>query len=180
MSSIHEHDLKFDNGYADIHTHMSIEEKKDFIEHLRLDEQLLNINNQKHRALSFTVGTAFGGSVEINLRNQHTHLYCILQPVEAVEILAQLAAACGCNIDITPRNDFSSWREWNLPNEELLSYYSNNKILKEDFKLSKGLSSENLQKQIEFLIEMKRRVDIEEKQIDQLTSGKENVNTLAT
>jgi len=68
------------------------------------------INN---RARSVSVGTAFGGAVDLTLRRPNgVCTYAILQPVEAIELLHQLAAAVGCHIHVQPRNDFSSWREW--------------------------------------------------------------------
>ena len=71
-----------------------------------------NVLQNRNRARSFTVGTAFGGSVEVALRGDHSNLWCILQPVEAIEMIEQLAAAVGVQVAMRPKNDFSTWRGW--------------------------------------------------------------------
>lgn len=66
-----------------------------------------------YRARSVTVGTAFGGITEIMMRgNGDRFLWALMQPVEVVEFINQLAANIGCHIYIKPRDDFSSWRTW--------------------------------------------------------------------
>jgi hypothetical protein len=66
-----------------------------------------------NRARSVTVGTAFGGTTELMMRkNDGSVVWAILQPVEAVELIHQLAASVGCHIHIQPRDDFASWRDW--------------------------------------------------------------------
>lgn len=78
---------------------------------------------QEARAASVTVGTAFGGAIEMSMRSNHGgYLYSILQPVEAIELIHQLAANVGCHIHIQPREDFASWREWNYSAEELAHF----------------------------------------------------------
>jgi hypothetical protein len=86
-----------------------------------VDSMYSNLN----RARSVTVGTAFGGTVEIGMRNDTATLYAIYQPVEAIELIHQLAASVGCHINLVPRKDFSSWREWREDNGPLLGYYPN-------------------------------------------------------
>ena len=76
--------------------------------------QLENRENEFNRARSVTVGTAFGGTVEVMMRGNNGFLWTPLQPVEVVELINQLAAGIGCHIAIKPRNDFASWREWKL------------------------------------------------------------------
>lgn len=72
-----------------------------------------------NRARSITVGTAFGGTTEITMRgNGDRFLYSIMQPVEVLELIHQLAANVGCHIAIKPRDDFGSWREWRVPDAE--------------------------------------------------------------
>lgn len=72
------------------------------------------------RGRGITVGTAFGGTTEMTMRrNDGTFTWCILQPVEVVELINQLAANIGCHIHLQPRQDFSSWRSWNYSTEEL-------------------------------------------------------------
>ena len=81
-----------------------------------LNEKMMlqNRENEFNRARSVTVGTAFGGTVEVMMRGNIGFLWATMQPVEVVELINQLAAGIGCHIAIKPRNDFSSWREWKL------------------------------------------------------------------
>jgi len=76
--------------------------------------QIEGRENEFCRARSVTVGTSFGGTVEVMMRGNSGFMWAILQPVEAVELINQLAAGIGCHIAIKPRNDFASWREWKL------------------------------------------------------------------
>lgn len=71
------------------------------------------------RARSITVGTSFGGTTEVSMRgNGDKFLYCVMQPVEVIELIHQLAANVGCHIAIKPRDDFGSWREWRVSEAE--------------------------------------------------------------
>ena len=89
----------------------------------RLDIPNPELNMQQCRAASVTVGTAFGGAIEMSMRSNHGgYLYSILQPVEAIELIHQLAANVGCHINLQPREDFASWREWNHTPEELAHF----------------------------------------------------------
>ena len=82
-----------------------------------------DLDSQLNRARSVTVGTAFGGVTEVSMRsNNGSHLWCILQPVEVIELIHQLAANVGCHINLQPRRDFSSWRDWKYTEEELAHY----------------------------------------------------------
>jgi hypothetical protein len=76
-----------------------------------------------NRIRSLTVGTAFGGVTEISVRanNGQTH-WGLFQPVEVIELIHQLAANIGCHINLQPRNDFGSWRDWKVTDEEKLFY----------------------------------------------------------
>jgi hypothetical protein len=49
-----------------------------------------------------------------------THVWCLLQPVETIELIHQLAANVGCHIALKPREDFSSWRGWKVSEKEQL------------------------------------------------------------
>ena len=90
-----------------------------FDERLTLESQGSTIN----RARSFTVGTAFGGTTELGMRaNNGTYLWAIMQPVEVIELINQLAANIGCHIHLQPRRDFASWRDWKYTEEELAHY----------------------------------------------------------
>jgi hypothetical protein len=75
---------------------------------------LRNRENELNRARSITVGTALGGSTEIMMRGNSGFMWLILQPVEVVELINQMAAGIGCHIAIKPRKDFASWRGWEL------------------------------------------------------------------
>lgn len=82
-----------------------------------------DLQSQLNRARSITVGTAFGGVTEIIMRsNDGSNLWCLMQPVEVIELIHQLAANVGCHIHIQPRKDFSSWRDWKYTEEELAHY----------------------------------------------------------
>lgn len=79
------------------------------------------LKSNAQRARSITAGTAFGGVVEVSMRGDNGDaLWCLLQPVEAIELINQLAAGVGCHIAIKPREDFSSWRGWKVSEEERL------------------------------------------------------------
>lgn len=98
------------------------EVKKQYDELLALQE-LENFKSNLNRSRSITIGTAFGGTTEVLMRGDGgRHLWCVLQPVEVVELIHQLAANVGCHIAIKPREDFSSWRGWKQTEEEKLHY----------------------------------------------------------
>jgi len=69
-------------------------------------------DNTRSRARSILVGNGYGGMIEITLRNEHNILFALMQPVEAVEIIEQLAAGCGIEIAMRPKQNFTSWRAW--------------------------------------------------------------------
>ncbi len=71
-----------------------------------------------NRARSVTVGTAFGGATEVMMRGNNTYLWAVMQPVEVVELINQLAANVGCHVALQPKKDFASWREWRVTEEE--------------------------------------------------------------
>jgi hypothetical protein len=71
-------------------------------------QDIQNFEANLNRARSVTVGTAFGGTTEVSLRgNDGKTLWCLLQPVEVIELIHQLAANVGCHINLQPRRDFS-------------------------------------------------------------------------
>ena len=73
------------------------------------------------RARSVTVGTAFGGTTELTMRRgDGSFTFAILQPVEAIELIHQLAANVGCHLQLVPRKDFASWRDWRVSEDERL------------------------------------------------------------
>lgn len=78
--------------------------------------------DRMNRARSVTVGTAFNGVTEVVLRGDGKYLFAILQPTEVVELIHQLAANVGCHLQLAPRRDFASWRQWKTTEEELAFY----------------------------------------------------------
>lgn len=77
----------------------------------------------QNRARSVTVGTCFGGTIEISMRRADgSNTFAILQPVEAIELIHQLAANVGCHLQLAPRRDFASWRDWKYSEAELAHY----------------------------------------------------------
>jgi hypothetical protein len=87
------------------------------------EQAFRNLKSNASRARAITVGTAFGGTTEISIRGDGGDtLWCLMQPVEVMELIHQLSANIGCHIHIQPRKDFSSWREWNLTEAEKLHY----------------------------------------------------------
>lgn len=87
------------------------------------EQAFRSLKSNASRARAITVGTAFGGTTEISIRGDGGDtLWCLMQPVEVMELIHQLSANIGCHIHIQPRKDFSSWREWNLTEAEKLHY----------------------------------------------------------
>jgi hypothetical protein len=89
-------------------------------------EEKMMVQNREgdlRRARSVTVGTAFGGTTELMMRgNDGNVIWAVMQPVEVIELIHQLAANVGCHIHIQPRRDFASWRDWKYTEEELAHY----------------------------------------------------------
>tara|TARA_R110000803_G_scaffold1414_1_gene4595 strand:- start:666 stop:1181 length:516 start_codon:yes stop_codon:yes gene_type:complete len=103
---------------------MSLKKERDkLLQEMQLAEEIKHLKAAQNRARSITAGTAFGGSIEITMRGSgDDFLYSILQPVEAVEFIHQLAAAAGCHLQLVPRKDFASWRDWKVTEEDLLHF----------------------------------------------------------
>lgn len=75
--------------------------------------------DRHHRASSVATGSAGGGSVELTLRSTSGNfIHHIMQPVEAIELLHSLSATVGCHVQLQPRDDFASWREWRVSEAE--------------------------------------------------------------
>ena len=66
------------------------------------------------RAGSVSIGSATGGIIELTLRSNRTSLHYLMRPVEAIELMEQLAAASGVEIAKRPKQDFTAWRSWEL------------------------------------------------------------------
>lgn len=109
---------------------MEAEDIKKRLEQIKLEHELyqaeINLKTIKgniSRSRSVTVGTAFGGTTEISMRGDgDDRLWCLLQPVEVIELIHQLASNVGCHINVQPRQDFASWRGWHISEEALLHF----------------------------------------------------------
>lgn len=92
--------------------------KSEFVKKMAGFDQSMTIENREsdfNRARSVTVGTAFGGTTEVTMRmNSGRTVWAVLQPVEVIELIHQLAANVGCHVALKPRNDFASWRKWKV------------------------------------------------------------------
>lgn len=89
------------------------------LEQSTYQQEIASHQAELNRARSVTVGTAFGGMTELSMRAiDGKTIWCIMQPVEVIELIHQLAANVGCHIAIKPRDDFGSWREWRIPESE--------------------------------------------------------------
>lgn len=100
---------------ANQHSKAFLDKREELAEAHILNQMQRSHVGENGRARGITVGTAFGGTVEISMRRADgdtTH--SILQPVEAIEIIHQLAACVGCHLQLVPRNDFASWRDWRV------------------------------------------------------------------
>lgn len=75
-------------------------------------QEYLSIQQNSNRARSVTVGTAFGGVIELILRSDAATVWAQMQPVEAIELMEQIAAGCGVEIAMRPKQNFASWRGW--------------------------------------------------------------------
>jgi hypothetical protein len=95
-------------------------ERQAKLDAILLQQEVANFSADLNRARSVTVGTAFGGTTEVSMRAPNgQNLWCVMQPVEVIELIHQLAANVGCHINLQPRKDFSSWRDWRVSEEEL-------------------------------------------------------------
>ena len=112
------------------------------------ENELANLESNRNRARSFTVGTAFGGIIEVSMRGDFHNLWCILQPVEAVEFIEQLAAAAGLQVALRPKQDFASWRGWNVDTENKYWVGSAHWQLGNDDPARKSLEGSEEQKQL--------------------------------
>jgi hypothetical protein len=100
---------------------MKKSEKLKHLAEIQAQQDIANFQGDLTRARSVTVGTAFGGTTEVSMRGSNgTTLWSIMQPVEVIELIHQLAANVGCHIALKPREDFSSWRGWKVSEEERL------------------------------------------------------------
>ena len=82
------------------------------IQEIYEQNELAGLQQNQTRARSFTIGTTTGGIIEVSMRGDYSNLWYLLQPVEAIEIINQIAAAAGVEVAMRPRQDFASWRSW--------------------------------------------------------------------
>ena len=90
----------------------TVSELRERIELLCAENEYLSMKQNRNRARSITVGTAFGGVVEVGMRSDAASVYAQIQPTEGVELIEQLAAGLGIEIAMRPKQDFASWRGW--------------------------------------------------------------------
>lgn len=91
--------------------------------HMKLKTFENNLAEMTCRARSVVVGTAFGGCSEVSMRRPDgTVTFAILQPVEMVELINQMAANIGCHVLLQPREDFATWRQWKHTPQELAHF----------------------------------------------------------
>ena len=91
---------------------------KEKINEIYQENEYAHLVQNKNRSRSITVGTAFGGAVEISMRGDYHNLWAIIQPVEVVELIEQLASGVGLQVAMRPKQDFASWRGWNVDIED--------------------------------------------------------------
>jgi hypothetical protein len=81
--------------------------------------QLEALESQRNRAQAVSIGMSGSGTTEITMRGvDGTFLWNVYPPTQVTEFIHQLAASIGCHIQIQPREDFGSWREWNPASDE--------------------------------------------------------------
>lgn len=115
---------------------------------LRKQQQILEdaarakaLLDNSSRARSITVGTCFGGTVEISMRGDGiNYLWVPMHQPEVIELIHQLAASVGCHIHIKPREDFSSFRHWEPTGQVLLPHNQT----AEPTKIAEQISSDNV------------------------------------
>lgn len=92
---------------------------EEILEARNLAAQKRSFKQEKFRAQSIMVGKVGAGATEVSLRGiDGAYLFIVLHPTEVIELLHQLAANTGCVLDISPRQDFASYRMWLDPNQD--------------------------------------------------------------
>lgn len=135
--------------------------------HEEMEKASLEAN--RYRARSVVVGTAFGGTVEVAMRsNDGSYLWATLQPVEVTELIHQLAANIGCHINLQPRQDFSSWRNWKVSDHEKqrLNGHPPFHYLSEDKFLKTGVNA----------LLPEQQPDFSKKELDHAMATQENID----
>ena len=101
--------------------------QREFLEKMEEIERAMTIQartSELNRARSVTVGTAFGGVTELTMRaNDGKTVFAIMQPVETIELIHQLAGNVGCHLALKPREDFAAWRAWEADETKALGSF---------------------------------------------------------
>jgi hypothetical protein len=103
---------KYKKNLEFIMAQRKISKTRQKIQNIYEENELASLEQNKTRARSFSIGSACGGIIEVSMRGDFSNLWYLLQPVEAVEMINQLAAAAGIEVAMRPRQDFASWRSW--------------------------------------------------------------------
>lgn len=152
------------------------------------ENELKHIESNRNRARSVTVGTAFGGVVEVMMRSEFGYMFALLQPVEAIEIIEQLAAGCGIEIAMRPKQNFSTWRGWETTEDNVYVKGSAPFQIK-DSKKQNALKAAAEEVELEFekqrleMLKEKRLKRLEskiEKQVDKEFADDEDENEVET
>lgn len=93
-------------------TRKKVSKVREEIQSFYEERELASLKSNNNRASSISIGPTGGGLIEILMRGDFGYAFYILHPVEAIEIMEQLAAAAGVEILKRPKEDFSSWRSW--------------------------------------------------------------------
>jgi hypothetical protein len=93
-------------------TSKKISETRQKIHEIYEENEYASLKQNQSRARALTIGNTTGGIIEVSMRGDFSHLWYSLHPVEAVEIIEQLAAAAGLQVAMRPKQDFTSWRSW--------------------------------------------------------------------
>jgi hypothetical protein len=89
-----------------------VSETRQKIHEIYEQNEYADLKHNQSRARSFSVGTTTGGLIEVSMRADIASLWYLLHPVEAAEMIEQLAAAAGLQVALRPKQDFTTWRSW--------------------------------------------------------------------
>jgi len=154
-----------------------IPHSEEYLKKLKLIEEKMSLESREgdlHRARSVTVGTCFGGTTEVGMRsNNGNFLHCIMQPVEVIELIHQLAANVGCHLHLLPRKDFASWRSWEISEEDLLHFRGDQPL--PGVGHAPHLTAESMIKQINMMPQLPEEKDQPGVPIDKKATKKQTV-----
>ena len=74
---------------------------RQMINNMAEENEYKNMQQNRDRARSVTVGTCGGGTLETHMRGDYHSSWMALTPTEALEIAEQLASACGVKIAVS-------------------------------------------------------------------------------